>query len=103
MSKIRSVILSFEPPVGEDIVNYKLYFATAPEAVTYDSPFVDLGLTPSYDLAALPGAAGTDQTFNLGVAAVDDVGNESEMSLATDVKLDFAAPGAPGPIQITRS
>jgi len=41
--------------------------------------------------------------FNLGVSAVDSVGNESNMSLSIDVPLDFMAPNPPGAIVITRS
>jgi hypothetical protein len=102
MAKIRSAMLNFQPSTSLDIVGYRLYYNPAPELVTYDSPFVDLGINTSYDLSILPGALGTDQVYNLGVVSIDDVGNESEMSLAHDVKLDFAAPDAPGEMTITR-
>lgn len=102
MAKVKSAILSFPVSPSPDVVNYKLYYAVAPEPVTYDSAFVDLGLETSYDLATLPGAVGLDIQFNLGVTALDEVGNESDMKLLENVSLDFAAPDAPGDLVITR-
>jgi hypothetical protein len=100
--KIKSAILSFPPSGSPDITNYRLYYAIAPQQITYDSPFIDLGLEQSFDLATLPGVSGTDQVFNLGVSAMDDVGNESDMKMLENVSLDFAAPDAPGDLVITR-
>lgn len=102
MAKVKSAILSFPVSPSPDIVGYKLYYALAPEVLTYDSPFVDLGMQTSYDLATLPGASGTDVLYNFGVTALDEVGNESDMKMVENVSLDFAAPDAPGDLVITR-
>ena len=63
-------------------------------AVTHNSPGFDLPGT-TVDLAAiLP--AGTDGVYNLGIVAMDDVGNESDFSLMDAVPLDFVPPEPPG-------
>ena len=41
-----------------------------------------------------------DGIYNIGIAAVDDVGNEADMSLANDLPLDFMAPNPVGNIEI---
>jgi hypothetical protein len=41
-----------------------------------------------------------DGTYNFGVAAVDRSGNESDLSIKSNVKLDFTPPTAPGQLSI---
>ena len=102
MALVKTATLNFPPSGSPDVTGYKLYMAEAPAPVDYDSPSFDLGNVSSIDLSTLPGMTTTDGTYNLGVAAVDDAGNESSMSKVDDVALDFSAPDAPGALTIDR-
>ena len=101
MAKVNDVTLSFPPSESTDVVGYKLYLETSPTEVTHDSPSYDLGNNTSVLLNTMLG--NIDGTFNIGVVAVDDVGNESDFSLMNDVPLDFVPPEAPGSLTITSS
>jgi len=99
---VKNVTLSFPPSNSPDVVGYKLYVQEAPGPVDYDSESFDLGNETSIDLSALPNMTTKDGTYNLGITAVDDAGNESSMSKINDVPLDFVQPDPPGQITITR-
>ena len=100
MAKIKDKTLSFPASGSPDVAGYKLYYETSPDAVTYNSPNVALS-SNSVVLNSIPEFAGFDGVFNIGVSAVDDGGNESDMSLLNDVPLDFAAPEPPGALSVT--
>lgn len=101
MAKIKDVTLSFPASESTDVVGYKLYLETSPTEVTHDSPSHDLGNNTSVLLNTILGAI--DGVYNIGVVAVDDVGNESDFSLMSDVPLDFVPPVPPGSLTITSS
>lgn len=90
MAKIKDVRLSFPPSTSVDTVGYKLYIETSPTEVTYDSPSYYLRHKTSVKLYKILGRI--DGVFNIGVVAVDRVGNESDFSLMDDVHLDFVPP-----------
>jgi hypothetical protein len=98
MAKVKGLTMTFPASDSPDVVGYKLYIAEAPETVTYDSQAFDLGMSTEIDLSTLPGMTTKDGVYNMGVTAVDDAGNESSMSLANEVPLDFVAPNPPGVI-----
>jgi hypothetical protein len=102
--KITPKIIQFQPSASPDVVTNRLYFIEAPAAVDYDSPFIDVGNATNVDGkvevnlgAVLPAL---DGVYNIGVAAVDDGGNEANMSLLSDFPLDLVAPDAVGPIEV---
>jgi hypothetical protein len=99
MAKIKDVTLSFPPSESSDVVGYKLYLETSPTEVTHDSPSHDLGNNTSILLNTILGTI--DGIYNVGVVAIDDVGNESDFSLMSDIPLDFVPPGPPGSLTIT--
>jgi len=99
---VKSVNLSFPPSGSPDVVGYKLYLAEVPADVDFSSESWDLGANTDVDLSTLDGMTTKDGTYNLGITAVDDAGNESSMSVITDVALDFEAPDPPGTPTITR-
>ena len=105
MSKLAEHKIRFLASVSPDVVNYKFYYVEAPTLVDYDSDSVGLGNTVDVDgyvnadLAVLLGHLELDGVYNVGVAAVDDAGNESAMSKADNFPLDFLAPASPGPIE----
>lgn len=108
MSQVNTTYLQFLPSGSADVTGYKLYVEANPNPVGYTSPSFDLGNpTPtgspgviSIDLSTLPGMTSYDGLYNIGVTAVDDQANESSMSIANGVQLDFVAPDPPGPIQV---
>jgi len=115
--------IKFPPSSSPDVVGYRLYLEEAPNEVTYDSEFIDLGnpvdpsglvvvdLTQFSELTTKDGVynIGTqfselttkDGVYNIGITAIDDAGNESSMSKASDVPLDFVAPDPPGALVIS--
>ena len=103
MAKIKSVTLSFPASDSPDVVGYKLYYALEGMGLNYDSPFINLGNVIEVNLGGFPDLAGLDGVYDLGVVAIDDAGNESDMSMAVSVPLDFSAPAAPVDVVVTRS
>ena len=94
MAKIKECILTFPPSPSPDVVGYKLYKEDAGTEVTHESSGYGL-IGTTVDLSSvLPGD--TDGIYNLGIVAVDDVGNESDFSLMNNVPLDFVPPEPPG-------
>ena len=99
-------MLKFKASDSPDVVNYKLYIEETPNPVTYDSENVDLGNVANadgyivVDLSTFPELTTKDGTYNLGVTAIDDAGNESSMSKADNVPLDFVAPDPPGALEL---
>lgn len=104
MAKIKGLTIKFAPSSSPDVVTNKLYVQEAPDAVTYESTSFDVGNVVGGDglitvdlKTVMPSV---DGIFNIGVAAVDDAGNESDMKTAADVPLDFVAPNPVGDIEI---
>ena len=104
MAKIAKKSIRFLPSDSPDVVTNRLYFEEAPNPVTYDSQFVDVGNTPDGDGYIVVDLGvhfvGMDGVYNIGVAAVDDGGNEADMQEANDLPLDFQAPNPTGAIEI---
>jgi hypothetical protein len=101
MAKIKDVTLSFPASSSTDVVGYKLYIEESPANVSHSSPNYDLGNNTTITLNNVLGTI--DGVYNIGVASVDDVGNESDFSLLNDVPLDFVPPEPPGALTITLS
>lgn len=101
MTKIKGLTVSFPASTSLDVVGYKMYIEEAPVEVTYESLSIDLGDSTVIDMETLEGMSTKDGIYNLGIVAIDDAGNESSMSLASDVPLDFAPPNPPGLINLS--
>ena len=99
MSKISTKILSFPASTSPDVIKYHLYIAEYPTVVDYDSEVYDLGNTTSVDLKQI--LSSKEGIFNIGITAVDDNYNESDMTLLDNVPLDFMPPNPPGALSIT--
>lgn len=106
MALLKSVKLQFNKSNSPDIGFYKLYAQSTNDSVgvNYNSPSFNLGMpefdengVAQIDLSSIPGMNLMDGTYNLGITAVDDAGNESAM-LTTGlegIQLDFVAPDPP--------
>lgn len=113
MAKVRNLNLVFFGSGSPDVVGYKLYYveaASAPaDGVDYNCLSVDLGMPAvnpdtgkmTVDLVAL-GVFTNEANYNLGIVAVDDVGNESSMEKLLDVPFDLVAPDAPTEAEVIR-
>jgi len=102
MAKLVGLKIKFQASASPDVVTNKLYYVESPAVVDYDSPFVDVGNVKDesgfviVDLAQY--LSGLEGRYNIGVAAVDDAGNEADMSKANDLPLNFLAPESVGAI-----
>lgn len=106
MAKLTSRIFKFVPSTSPDVVAYRVY-VDAPGAVTYTSPSADVTDLSvgadgkiAVDLAGLAVTATADGVYDVGVASVDDAGNESDIAVLAGVTLDFTAPSAPTELEI---
>jgi hypothetical protein len=95
MAKLASNKVGWNRSSATDVVGYRLRIKEAPGSVDYADPAVDVGNVDQFDFATSPGFAGVDSVFNLGVTAVDDGGNESDISRLDAFPLDLVPPDAP--------
>jgi hypothetical protein len=109
MALVKSKTLFFPASGSTDVVKYKLYVepTVQPARLSYQSMSFDLGMPQAgadgrlaVDLGGFDVLRTIDGTYDIGVVAVDDAGNESTMSVLSGVALDFTAPGAPGALEI---
>jgi len=102
MSKIKESTITFAGSDSVDVVGYRIYIAPNTENVTYEHPVSELvphrGETIVIEMDTL--FPDIDGVYNIGVVAVDDVGNESDMSIGLDFPLDFLAPNPPGTVTL---
>lgn len=102
MSKVLNTKISFPASESPDVVGYRLYIEQSPNPVTYESRSFDLGNRTEVFISALEGMDQVDGVYNIGIAAVDDAGNESDLTVLEGVSLDFFAPAPVGAVTISR-
>ncbi len=95
--------VSFSPSESSDVSGYKLFVQEAPDQVTHDSEYWDLGEETSIDLSTLEGMSTKDGIYNIGVCAIDNAGNMSSLSITENYPLDFVAPDPPGTLVFINS
>lgn len=109
MALIKPKKILFPPSPSPDVTSYKLYVEPTadPSQLSYTSQSVDMGMPAAeadgrlgFDLGGADVLRTVDGIYDLGVVAIDDVGNESAMSTKLGVALDFSAPDAPGPVEV---
>jgi len=97
--KIKSKEIKFTPSPSLDVVTNKLYVEEVADGseLNYDSQNWDVGNIAlaedgkvHVDLSVY--CAGYDGIYDIGIAAVDDGDNESDMQVLNSVPLDFIAP-----------
>jgi hypothetical protein len=97
--------LSWTPSISTDVVSYVIYFS-ADGIIDYDTPdFIELtGVAtaefnfPSDAGGFLPPSA-NEKTF-AAIAAKDDVGNLSDLSVVVEIPFDVVAPDGPTNFQL---
>jgi len=98
MAKIITRRAQWNPVNVPDLKGYNLYYQqVTPEKQTADylSPFVFVGnVTEVVITDVITGSSSWEGEYSLGITAVDNVGNESGMAVATSF-FDFVAPPTP--------
>ena len=99
MAKITKRKLSWKASLSAQTTGYKLYWAPKGK-LGYDAAFENLGRVTEVIIPdGLPSFTPATGPFEFGIVAVDDSGNESDMTTVT-VPFHFIAPDAPGEIQL---
>lgn len=96
MAKVKVKTLFWDPSPSPDVIAYRVYHAQGQNAVVdYNSQFVQVTNTEA-DLSLVLDEQG-EGVFSFKVAAVDDVGNESDLFQSpswVNVPLDVDPPAA---------
>jgi len=94
MGRIKKRRICWEPSMSDDVVKYRLYWSEE-GVVDYASKSVDVGNVTEVvipdDIPSFPRIKGD---VALGIAAVNEGGNESDMAKMT-AKINFIVPDAP--------
>jgi hypothetical protein len=94
MAKIRKRKIRWNASASPGVIGYKVYWAVG-TPVNYDSDFADVGNVTEI---ILPDAISSFPVFRgdiqLGITAVTEMGNESEM-MTTSAPFEFIAPDPP--------
>jgi hypothetical protein len=94
MAKVKKRKLVWEPSTSPNVIGYKLYWAKEGE-VTYDSPCAMIGNVSEVILPEqVPSFPVVKGDVELGIAAVNEVGNESDMMVIA-APFQFSVPDAP--------
>jgi hypothetical protein len=99
MAKVRKTQITWDAVDSPDVAGYRLYWAVG-GGVDYNSEFLEVGnvteiILPD-DVPSFPLVAGD---IEIGVTAVNQRGNESDMTVFS-APFDFTAPRAPGNIKV---
>jgi hypothetical protein len=98
MAKIRKSKIYWKPSSSPHLVGYKLYWDVRGD-VNYDSEHADVGLRTEIVLPDdLPSFPLVNSDIQIGITAVTDRGNESDM-VKMSASFDFALPEAPSEIE----
>lgn len=96
MVQVKKKTLSWDPPADIDVVGHKLY--VVPEGSQIDpasTPYITIGMPTTTVLLPDDFPEDTfdqDINYTIGIAAIDDVGNEGDI-VTVQNPFDFIAPG----------
>ena len=94
MAKVKKRRLVWEPSTSPNVIGYKLYWAEGGE-VNYDSPWAMIGNVTEVVLPEqVPSFPIVKGSIELGITAVNEVGNESDMMIFA-APFQFSVPEAP--------
>jgi len=105
MARAHTQILKWTAPPDTDVVGYNFRATPATDPMNYSVDEVNVGNVTQVDMGQLANDGyapliDADGNFNLGVSALDDIGNESDIAVKPDVPLDFVPPGPPTDLQV---
>jgi hypothetical protein len=94
MAKIKKRKLIWEPSISPNVIGYKLYWAEEGK-VNYDSPCAMIGNVTEVVLPEqVPSFPIVKGSIELGITAVNEIGNESDMIIVA-APFQFSTPDAP--------
>jgi hypothetical protein len=94
MAKVKKRRLLWEPSTSSNVIGYKLYWAEEGK-VNYDSPCALIGNVTEVVLPErVPSFPIVKGSMELGITAIDEVGNESDMMIFA-TPFQFSVPDAP--------
>jgi hypothetical protein len=94
MAKVKKRRLVWEPSTSPNVIGYKLYWAEEGD-VNYDSPCAMIGNVTEVVLPEeVPSFPIVKGSIELGITAVNEVGNESDMVILA-APFQFSVPDAP--------
>lgn len=100
MAKVIPRTIKWDPSAAADVVAYRVYVAKDPMQPDYDSPRAEVAGTEIIAPDGFPqGTFDEDTLYNIGVSAVDDIGNESDITVVS-APFDFVAPDAPTNVRV---
>lgn len=101
MANIKKTQISWTKSGSTDVVGYKIYYVPEGEILNYSSLNVSVGDVDHVTIPDdVPGFPLIDGNYQIGLTAVDDVGNESDFIIKT-VPFDLVAPDAPTNLEVT--
>lgn len=77
---VEGYLVSYEPSNSNDVVSYFLYYEEFPKEVSYEAEIINLGQVTEVDLTLY---LHDEKKYNIGISAVDKIGNESDLQLLT--------------------
>ena len=100
---VKPLIVAFKQSDSPDAEANRIRIAVAGEPLTYDLAFDEIRPLPAadadgftrIDLSKLQIAAGLDGTYDVGITAVDERGQESPFLVVPNGNFDFSPPSAP--------
>lgn len=103
MSTVTPLIAAFMQSDSTDVEANRVRIVVAGEAMTYEVPHEEIKPPPDpgadgltrIDLSKLSISAGLDGTYDVGITAVDERGQESPFLILEDGNFDFSPPNAP--------
>lgn len=99
MAKITKRTIKWNPSVASDVIGYRIYFEQDPAAVSYTSPFKQVTVTQVVLPDDIPELANVDAVLNIGISAIDDAQNESDLSLVS-FPFDQVPPDQPTGLEV---
>lgn len=101
MAKIHEHKVSWTASISEDVTGYKFYYVPEGEVLDYGSPSITLGNVDNVVIPTqVPDFPLVDGNATIGLSALDDVGNESDI-LSKTVPFDLVAPEVPTDLVVT--
>lgn len=99
MAKIRKRKIRWNPSSTADVVGYKVYWSVG-GGVNYNSESAEVGMRTEVILPdELPSFPLVEGEIELGITAVNEIGNESDMTTFS-APFEFAVPAPPADLVI---
>jgi hypothetical protein len=99
MARIRKRKIRWNPSPAPDVAGYKLYWAVE-GGVNYDCDCAELGRRTEVILPDdIPSFPLVDGEIELGITAVNEIGNESDMTTFS-APFEFSVPNPPGDLVV---